>query len=236
MFCKIGSMTNKPLQQPYGLRLEQALKWAGISQSKLAEKLEIKQQSISHAINKGNGSEHTTSIANALGVNPNWLEKGLGNPKELTMVQSMIAQYGSSNVQEISHHNRPIPVISTIQAGNWREAIAQNADEYLYSNKIRSINSFALEINGKSMMPDFHEGEYIIVDPDVQPNPGDYVVAQNGKDEATFKKYRPRGINENAQEVFELVPLNPDFPVIRSDREKVILIGTVMDHLRSFRK
>ena len=36
-------------------------------------------------------------------------------------------------------------------------------------------------------------------------------------DEATFKKYRPRGLNEQGQQVFELVPLNEDYPSMRSD-------------------
>jgi SOS-response transcriptional repressor LexA len=151
-------------------------------------------------------------------------------------VQSTVLRYDLSNVMPIKKIVRPIPVISSVAAGQWREAIEEPVSEYVYPTKMRSQNAFGLLIIGKSMEPDFKEDEYIIVDPDVMPNPTDYVVALNGKNEATFKKYRSRGINENGEEVFELIPLNPDFATIRSDREKVILIGTVVDHLRSFRK
>ena len=39
----------------------------------------------------------------------------------------------------------------------------------------------------------------------MQPKPGGFVAARNGKQEATFKRYRPRGLNENlACEILEL--------------------------------
>lgn len=58
------------------------------------------------------------------------------------------------------------------------------------------------------------KGMSVLIDPDEHPHPGDFVVAKNGEEAATFKKYRPRGIGEDGQEVFELVPLNDDFPTI----------------------
>lgn len=85
------------------------------------------------------------------------------------------------------------------------------------------------------MNPVFNEGDLVIIDPDESPRPGDYVVASNGGDEATFKKYRPRGIDENGQEVFELVPLNEDYPPMHSDRQHIEIIGVMVEH-RIFRK
>jgi len=73
------------------------------------------------------------------------------------------------------------------------------------------------------------------VDPDESPRLGDYVVAKNGGEEATFKKYRPRGIDENGQEVFELVPLNDDYPTMNSGRQHIEIIGVMVEH-RIFRK
>mgnify|MGYP004716968083 FL=1 len=60
------------------------------------------------------------------------------------------------------------------------------------------------------------------------------MVAKNGEDEALFKKYRPRGII-NGQEVYELVPLNEDYPTLRSDSSKIRIIGTMMEH-RKYRR
>lgn len=85
------------------------------------------------------------------------------------------------------------------------------------------------------MLPDFQPGDRVIIDPSVRPQPGDYVVAKNGEEEATFKKYRLRSINEQGVEVFELVPLNPDYPSIRSDEVPIKIVGTMVE-VRKYRR
>ncbi|MGI4859741.1 MAG: LexA family protein, partial [Janthinobacterium lividum] len=65
--------------------------------------------------------------------------------------------------------------------------------------------------------------------------PGDFVVAKNGSQDATFKKYRPRGVSLTGQEVFELAPLNDDYPTLRSDTEPLQIIGVMVEH-RRYRK
>ncbi len=134
---------------------------------------------------------------------------------------------------------RRVPRISFVQAGLWTEAVdpyAQGAgDDYLLTQTDLSAHAFALTVRGESMEPEFKEGDTIIIDPDVKPSPGDFVVAKNSQEEATFKKYRPRGINEHGEQVIELVPLNDDFPALRSDYTPLYIIGTMMEH-RRYRK
>ena len=85
-------------------------------------------------------------------------------------------------------------------------------------------------------MPDFEEGDWIVIDPSVKPEPGDFVVARNGeKGKVVVRKYRPKGLDSSHRMFFELLPLNEDYPVIRSHIDSVELIGTVMEH-RKFRK
>lgn len=133
-----------------------------------------------------------------------------------------------------------IPLISFVQAGLWREAVdpyAQGAgEEYLVTHQGLGSHAFALTVRGESMLPEFREGDTLIIDPDVKPLPGDYVVAKNGAEEATFKKYRPRGLNERGENVIELVPLNEDFPTLRSDVTPIQVIGTLMEHRRYRRR
>ncbi len=131
-------------------------------------------------------------------------------------------------------------MISYVQAGNWREMCEQATAfdgnvEYVTASVDIGTCGFGLWLRGDSMLPQFKEGDLIIVDPDEAPQPGDYVVAKNGSNEATFKKYRPRGIDENGQEVFELVPLNDDYPTMHSDRQPIQIIGVMVEH-RSYRK
>jgi SOS-response transcriptional repressor LexA len=54
------------------------------------------------------------------------------------------------------------------------------------------------------------------------------VIARNGTNQATFKKYRPRGIDAQGNEIFELTPLNDDYPTLRSDVEPLFVIGVVV--------
>ena len=131
---------------------------------------------------------------------------------------------------------RGYPVISYVQAGTWREVVDSfprgGADEYRMASNEYGPHTFALRIVGNSMEPEFMEGDLVFIDPDVTPRPGNYVVAKNHEEEATFKKYRPRGIDANGVEIFELVPLNPDYAVMRSDQQPIKIIGTMMEHTR----
>ena len=134
---------------------------------------------------------------------------------------------------------RRIPVISAIQAGMWAE-IADNfapgdADEWLLTDLDMSASSFALTIRGDSMLPEFNPGDRVIIDPEVAPHPGDFVAAKNGEQEATFKKYRPRGMDAQGNMVFELVPLNDDYPTLRSDVQHIRIVGTLVEH-RKYRR
>ena len=147
--------------------------------------------------------------------------------------------------EEVDFHDRPppglrrVPRISFVQAGLWTEAVDAYApgagDDCLLTQTDLGPHAFALTVRGESMEPEFKEGDTIIIDPDVKPSPGDFVVAKNTREEATFKKYRPRGVNELGEQVIELVPLNEDFPSLRSDYTPLLIIGTMMEH-RRYRK
>ncbi|WP_150721461.1 LexA family protein [Pandoraea capi] len=99
-----------------------------------------------------------------------------------------------------------------------------------------SDHAFALKVEGRSMEPQFHEGDHLIVDPAMAPLPGDFVIATSDHEVATLKKYRPRGINASGHDVFELVPLNQDYATINSEYEKVVIIGVVIEHRQVLRR
>lgn len=86
------------------------------------------------------------------------------------------------------------------------------------------------------MLPEFKAGDLVIIDPEWEPRPGDYVAAKNGKEEATFKKYRPRGMDARGNEIFELTPLNDDYPTLRSDITPLAIIGVMAEHRRKSRR
>ncbi len=149
------------------------------------------------------------------------------------------AEYRGVNVQPAPIGGRRIPLIDYVQAGGWTGVadpyLPGDADEWLMTDLELSGTAFALQIKGDSMLPEFREGDRVIIDPAVAPQPGDFVVAKNGDQEATFKKYRPRGVNEHGAVVFELVPLNDDYPSMRSDTTPIHIVGTMIEH-RKYRR
>ncbi|ELM3616049.1 helix-turn-helix domain-containing protein [Aeromonas sobria] len=211
-----------------------------MSQDELARRIGITRVSISKwesGLNQPKG-RYLNDLAAALGVTVDWLLTGEGNAPE-SSGEPQIPGYHNVEPAVILPGKR-IPVLSYVQAGNWREMCEQASNfdgnvEFVTSSSEIGPYGFGLWLRGDSMMPLFKEGDLIIVDPDEGPQPGDYVVAKNGSGEATFKKYRPRGIDENGQEVFELVPLNDDYPTMHSDRQHIQIIGVMVEH-RSYRK
>ena len=217
----------------YSERLKAAMARAQIKTRTLSDAIGMSYQGVKKVIDgKSNAfsAENNSRAAAVLGVNPDWLATG----------QGQMTSEIDKNVRPVEMGMRPYPVISHIQAG----ALKEIADPYgpgdgfdvEFGDDDASRWAFFLEIEGDSMLPDFRPGDRVLIDPDVTPRPGDFVAARNTKQEATFKKYRVRGINEFGAEIFELVPLNDDYPVLRSDEHHLCVIGTMIEHRRKFRR
>lgn len=230
-----GVLNHQPMQtieQIYRERLKMLIAEFG-SQAKLSSTIETSPAQISQWLNASvdpkSGKPRTISRASArkierlTGKAAGWMDQ----PTE------------TSNVFPAVFGTRRIPVISHIQAGVWKEIVDNfqpgDADGWLTTDLDLSRSAFALEIQGDSMLPEFKPGDRVIIDPDVVPHPGDFVAAKNGGDDATFKKYRPRGQDAQGNQVFELVPLNEDFETLRSDQQTIHIVGTMVEH-RKYRK
>ena len=205
---------------------------AALSPADMARAADVSKPTVTFWLNGQTQSLKAASAAAlelATGYRANWLIMGKG-PK--------LVREGT-NVSSVPLGVNRIPIISYVQAGAWTEANDSfsvcDESEWLTTNLGPSTDTFALEIRGDSMLPEFKPGDHVIIDPAVVPMPGDFVVAKNGDNEATFKKYRPRGTDTNEKLVFELVPLNDDFPSIRSDMTNIVIIGTMIEH-RKYRK
>ena len=221
----------------YGNRLNAALERKKRSRADLAKAIGRTPQAIGQVINgmtKALTAENNSLAAIYLDVNPHWLATGEGE-----MLPPTGQRQEASNVLPAQIGMRRVPLINYVQAGVWTEALEREAIgadfEYLLTDLELSASAFALEIKGDSMLPNFKPGDRVIIDPEICPNPGDFVVAKNGEEEATFKKYRPRGMTDRGNLIFELTPLNPDFAPIRSDQTPIRIVGTMVEH-RQYRK
>jgi len=151
-----------------------------------------------------------------------------------------------TNGRETRQSARKVPVLSCVEAGDPKQIV----DAYLAGAGMSEISvdceleqelsaeSFALVISGRSMAPEYVEGDIVVVDPSVKPRPGDVVVGLLSTDnKATIKKYRSRGNDDDGHHFFELVPINPDYHTITvSSANPGHIIGTVVEHRRNLRR
>lgn len=203
-----------------GENLKNIRKAKKMTQKQLAQKSGVKQSVISD-LETGN-AKSTGSIlelANALGVTAEELKKGAFNEDSLT------------NVIPISP--RMAPVLSWVQAGTMTNVEAvdmSQVEEWLPLPDGDCEKCFYLKVQGLSNYPEFHEGDYILVDPTLpfcDMNSGDIVVVRK-VDEATFKKLviEPDGTKY-------LKAINPDFkPNIIPLDEECEFLGEVVDCIR----
>ena len=93
-----------------------------------------------------------------------------------------------------------------------------------------SADAFALKMTDESMMPEIRVGDVLVVDPDIKPSPGDYVVVKViNKPETIVCQYKK--LSYTSPE-FELLTLNDNWPNITvGDGVDVTIIGKVVQNI-----
>ncbi|MDR5867270.1 LexA family protein [Halomonas koreensis] len=151
------------------------------------------------------------SLAQVAGISEKWLAEGKGHMVDGTREPPNV--YGiNQNVEPAPAMHGAVPVISWVQAGAWSEVCVVDLDpeetEWLPRPPGASDDTFALRVAGESMAPRYNPGTLIYVDPAVQPEGGDDVVAVlTDTNEATFKRF----VQEPGGDKL-LMALNPDWP------------------------
>lgn len=157
-------------------------------------------------------------IAEVLKIDPNWL-MGWYDPNDLK----------AFNVVKFSSQH-PVPVYGTITAGFNKSAIEEIIGTE-YTDRYNYENCFWLRVEGKSMEPEIHEGDYVLIDTELNVNNGDIVAARIDDDDGTIKRY----LYENG--VLSLIPINTEYnPMLfPSDEEcRVRIVGKVVEIKRKY--
>lgn len=207
-------------------RMKFARKRLGLTQAEVAKDSGLKQPDISK-IERGEILRTTglLGLARALKCDPHWLDTGDGNPRfdELS---------DPSNVSPGPRIRGSVPLLSSVQAGAFKEVLDSDypgGDGVVMIPTTMPVNryTFALRVQGDSMEPKFTEGMLLIVEPELDPQPGDYVIAKNGSEETTFKQLVKDGVD------WFLKPLNPRYPIKPLNGNTVI--GVVRGVTEQFR-
>ncbi|MDI1272488.1 S24 family peptidase [Polaromonas sp.] len=141
---------------------------------------------------------------------------------------------GGSNVSPGFDVRAEVPLISEVQAGNYTVIDNFNPRDGLEMVPVTVVikrHTFALRVQGDSMvgtnLDSFPEGSLLIVEPEMQAIPGDYVIALNGENETTFKQ-----LIRDGGELF-LKPLNVRYPIRPLGNAEII--GVVREFTKKFR-
>ncbi|MGY2170575.1 LexA family protein [Pseudomonas gingeri] len=164
------------------------------------------------------------ALCSWLKVRREWLEYGV-LPKEQENSGNVhkIRDSSESNVHPLLERFGKVPLISWVQAGAWSEAVSNfdsyHADTWLSCPVSISACGYALQVRGDSMTNpgpgrSYPAGCIIFVDPEVEANTGDRVIARVPRtNEATFKI-----LVEDAGRKY-LRPINPQYPIIEITEE-----------------
>lgn len=154
--------------------------------------------------------DNTAIVCSYLRINPTWLFTGKGASGLDDAIDL------DSSVEAGPDLTRRVPLISYVMAGAWADAedpySIGDAEDWLPVPKKCGPRTFALRVRGVSMYnpngkPSYEEGDYIFVDPDVEPQHRSAVIVRlDDEKEATFKQLIIEGDRRY------LKALNPAWP------------------------
>lgn len=139
-----------------------------------------------------------------------------------------------SNVSPGTDMRGRVPLVSEVVAGRYTAI-----DNFKPRTGLEMVpvtvevkrHTFALRVHGDSMISDnndsFPEGSILIVEPDLEAIPGDYVVAKNTESETTFKQL----VKDSGD--YYLKPLNARYPIKPLGNAEII--GVVREFSKIFR-
>lgn len=189
----------------------------GISQQTLAQSLGSTRGAVGHYLSgrRNPNLQQIQIIAKKLQVHPAWLLYG----QEIMEIREEQAAY--SSIQAAQYN---IPVTGTTVSG------PGNVIEGQIKLTTQSNNCYALNIVGPDYSPRMYEGEAILIDPDLEPSPGDEVIIKSGNGVSLYTLINIRNqkitLNElnkkQARKVIELSDIQFIHCIVAVIRDNVI--------------
>lgn len=141
---------------------------------------------------------------------------------------------GGSNTSAGYEMRAEVPLVSRVEAGNYTVV-----DNYKRKGDFEMVavsvpvkrHTYALRVHGDSMVSkttdSFPEGSIVVVEPEMEALPGDYVIALNEHNQTTFKQL----VNDAGNRY--LKPLNTRYPIKPLGNARII--GVVREFTKRFR-
>ncbi len=192
----------------YWERLKPEMDAQGMGISQLASKLGVSYQAVGKVKDGGAfGTTNNFKVAKLFNLNPVWLSTGTG-PKYLEG-----SALERSNVAEAPAlaASRRLPVVGHVKGGvdGFLEEMqyAVGHGEGFVEYWTRDPEAYALRVRGDSMSPRYRSGEFIVVTPSIEAQPGTDVVVKL-RDGRKLLKH----LNWKRGDEVQLISVNDGFP------------------------
>lgn len=203
----------KPPLPPQAQRLAQAISASGLSGAEICRRIGVtNEQNLTNWKKRGPPARLLTVIADTLNVSRQWLETGEGP------VEARAQQDPASEAVEVGSalplRKGRMPVLGHAQLGDGgyfeiMDYPPGHGDGYLNVNS-NDPDAYALKVSGHSMRPRIKDGEYVSVEPNTEPCPGDEVLVRTKDGRAMIKEfmyyrdgvYRFDSINQAVEPIF----------------------------------
>jgi SOS-response transcriptional repressor LexA len=227
---KVAGMKNKDLRREILRRFRDSLPKGDTELADLLDKsLSQINQVIGPNPTRGIGDRLASDIEKRLGKREGWLDS-VDTLRELSSDQRALVQE-QDNVSIGPDIGGSVPMINWVQAGDYVEVIDHlqpgQGERIPVTVQVRRY-TFALRVEGDSMEPEFMEGVVIVVEPEMHPGNGDYVVVRTAEGGTTFKQL----VEDGGQ--WYLKPKNDRYP-IRPLPEDAVICGVVREQVKRYR-
>jgi repressor LexA len=240
-------MKEKEVKTYSGRIIYEALQKTTFDIETLAEKLGLSSVAIYHWFNSKRiiSFKNVQSVCEILNINESDLIKAINKDKMIDAKPKPQAHHLSATINIETEMTAKltmlihVPILGSVPAGPLQEVLPKmrsEAEEWEYLDEDKATNPelvFGLHVVGESMIGrDINDGDVIIVDPCLQPENGDVVVAMVDN-EATVKTFYKQGNILTLQSANQRIE-----PIIltESDYDHIKIVGVVIKKVTKMRK
>lgn len=241
-------MSTDERKKDFAQRLKYKMKLQGMTIGDLSEKTGISYEMIrrySAGISKPRES-NVVLLAEALSTTASYLDYGTDPDGTAANVDAVVYSdtIDHSDMMGATDYIKPlagaaveslryIPILNFSQAKSLHETGSIAIADYFkpvmgafYSERV-----YGLIIEDNSMSPEFNRRDLVLINPDLEPAPSDFVLACiDNSPNLIFRRYRPRGFDEATGETYEqLVPEHTDFPIIDNRHTNFEVCGVAIE-------
>lgn len=157
-----------------------------------------------------------------LTVSPAWLAEGIG-PKELPKDAShVVVEHSNVDAAPELKKSRRIPITGSVRGGDDGYLVQDNTPDGWVEYWTGDPHAYALRIRGDSMHPRYRAGEFVVITPSIEAQPGRDVVVKLVCGKCLLKQ-----LNWTRGDEVQLLSINNGYAPMTIPREEIECIDRV---------